>query len=110
MKRSNQYLTIDEKIDLIKERIYQAMFDEFDSNHTEEEIEAMDEEDTYFDNAYNQVIWVKEFEDHTFAEISNMDYEDIIAIHNDIYSDTLTLQDIETAKLYWENLNVKREK
>lgn len=110
MENTKKYLTIDEKMDLIKERIYQAAFDEFDATHSEEELELMDEEDTYFENAYHQTLWTKGYENYTYDDIYNLPYKDIINIHNDIYECTLTLESVENTKLYWKGMNAILEK
>ena len=96
-----RYCTMEDKIDMICERIYQAAFDEFDNIHTEEEIEQMDEDDTYFENAYQQKVWVKGYENYTVYDIGLLPYKDIIKIYNYIYEENLTVESVRNDKLYW---------
>ena len=94
--------TYEEKMDDIIERIYQAVMDEFDTKLTEEEIEEMDENDTYFDTAREQKLWVEGYEDITFNEMCELSDEEIIKIHNLVYGARLTVEILKSDENYWK--------
>lgn len=93
--------TYEEKIDDIVERIFQAVMDEFDTKLTDEEIEEMDENDTYFDTAREQKLGVEGYEDMTFNEMCDLSDEEIVKIHNLMYDAHLTVEILKSDENYW---------
>lgn len=92
------YKTVDAIMAEITERIYQAVMDDFDTQLSEEEYEYLVEEapdNEYFDRAREQKLWVEGYEDVTFEELERRSYEDILKVHNLIYGESLTLDDIK---------------
>lgn len=88
-------LTLDEKMENIKERIIQAAMDEFDYNHSEEEVDELLENDKYFDDVYDQEIWVEGFEALKFSDMNKLPCEAILKIHNAIYGDSISYEELK---------------
>ena len=100
-KDDRRYLTLEEKIDELVEYIYQGVMEDFDIQHTEDELEEMDANDTYFDNVREEKMGVKGYEDVTFREWSEMPYEDIVNVYNICRGTTLTVEELASMKVYW---------
>lgn len=98
---NRRYLTLEEKIDELVEYIYQGIMEDFDMKHTEEEIEEMDENETYFDKVREEKLEVEGYEDVTFREWSEMSNEDIVKVYNIIRGTDLTVEQIDAMKVYW---------
>ena len=62
-------MTYEEKMDEIVERIYQAVMEDFDLAFTEDELEKMYDNDTYFDKAREHTLGVEGYERTTFNEM-----------------------------------------
>lgn len=93
--------TYEEKMDEIVERIYQAVMEDFDLTLTEEQIEEMDENDTYFDNAREHTLGIEGYENMTFNEMCDLSDEEIIKIHNIMYGAHLTVDILKSDENYW---------
>lgn len=99
MKSEITYLTLEEKMYVIKERIIEAAIEEYESTLNEDALEELLENDKFYEGAYAQSIGVEGYELNTFSELMNMPYEDILYIHNDIYGTDKSLNDIEQMKV-----------
>ena len=100
-KEERRYLTLEDKINGLVEYSYQGIMDDFDMKHTEEEIEEMDENDTYFDKVREEKLEVEGYEDVTFREWSEMSNEDIVNVYNICRGTNLTVEEIDEMKVYW---------
>ena len=95
------YLTLEDKIDELVEYIFQGVMEDFDMKYTEDEIEEMDNNDTYFDKAREEKLGVEGYEDVTFNEMCEMSNEDIVKVYNIIRGTDLTVEQIDAMKVYW---------
>lgn len=94
--------TYEDKMDEIVERIYQAVMEDFDLTLTEEEIEEMTENDTYFDAAREYTLGVEGYEKMTFNEMCELSDEEIIKVHNLMYNARLTVEILKSDENYWK--------
>ena len=88
-------ITLEERMEDIKERIYQAAMDEFDLKHNEEEIDELLDNNEYFDYVYDQGIWVEGFESLKFSDIYKLSHEDVLKIHNAIYDNSISYEELK---------------
>ena len=102
MKNERYYLTLEEKIEVLIDRIIDAGFDHFSSTHSSEEIEELEEIDfdTYDTEVFSQDLWVKGYENYILDDVRNMPFEDIVVIHNEIYRKKATLNMIEDMRVF----------
>ncbi len=104
MKEERVYLTLEEKIDVLYERIFPACYEDFDPECSEEELDYLYENDLYYPKLYESKIGVNGDEGITHGELKEMSYEDIINVHNQMYEESLTLAEIDNLKVYWKNM------
>ena len=100
MKNEMKYFTLEEKMEVIRERIIEGGFEDFDMNYSAEEIDEMFENDTYYDLYYASEIGVEGYEGKTNADLLEMPYEDILAIHNIITGSKITLKEIDEMEVF----------
>ena len=100
-KEEKRYLTLEDKIDELVEYIYQGVMEDFEMKHTEDELEEMDAKDTYYDKVIEEKMGVKGYEDVTFREWKEMSNEDIVNVYNICRGTKLTVEDIDSMKVYW---------
>ena len=102
MKNEIKYFTLEEKMEVIKDRIIDGGMEDFDMSFSEEEYERMIEEDTdtYYNLFYATEIGVEGYEGKTNADLLEMPYEDILAIHNIITGSKKTLKEIDEMKVF----------
>ena len=100
-KEERIYLTLDEKMDELVERIYQCLIDDFDMRHSEEEIEEMEDNDTYFDTVRAEKLEIEGYEETTFNEMCEMPYEDIVKVHNIFYGSSITVNELNEMKVFY---------
>lgn len=94
--------TYEDKMDEIIERIYQAVMEDFDLAFTEEELEEMYDNDTYFDKAREHTLGVEGYEKMTFNEMCKLSDEEIIKVHNLMYDARLTVEILKSDENYWK--------
>ncbi len=100
-KEARVYLTLKDKIDELVEYIYQGVMEDFDMKYTEDELEEMDANDTYYDKVIEEKMGVKGYEDVTFREWREMSNEDIVNVYNICRGTNLTVEEIDSMKVYW---------
>ena len=101
MKNEMRYLTLEDKMEVIKERIIQGGFDEFDSNYSEEELDEMLENDTYYEEFRKMGLGAKGYENKTFDDLNEMDFEDILNVHNEFTRCKITLKKLDEMKVFY---------
>ena len=78
-------MTLEDKREAMIERILQGAFEDFDMRYSNEEIEEMLDNDTYYDKVYNEPLEIDGYEKATLKEMLELPYKDILTIHNIIY-------------------------
>ena len=102
MKNEIKYFTLEEKMEVIKDRIIDGGMEDFDMSFSEEEYERMIEEDTdtYYNLFYATEIGAEGYEGKTFGDLNEMSYEDILTIHNIISGSNKTLKEIDEMEVF----------
>ena len=100
MKNEMKYFTLADKMEVIKERIIEGGFEDFEMNYSAEEIDEMFENDTYYDLFYATEIGAEGYEGKTFADLNEMSFEDILAIHNIFTESNKTLKEIDEMEVF----------
>lgn len=96
-----KYLALDEKIDVLVERIIQGGMEDFDMSIPEKELEEMLENETYCDKFYAQKLGAKGYENKSFSNLKEMEFEDIVSIHNDYYGTTISVKELDEMEVFY---------
>lgn len=100
MKNEMKYFTLEEKMEVIKDRIIVGGMEDFDMSFSAEELDQMFDDDTYEEKFFTHDMCVKGYEGKTYADLNEMSFEDILTIHNICYETNKTLKEIDEMEVF----------